>query len=87
MVERVQKSHTTTLFVASVGNARFEPTDGTAVFAIFHRNNKDLTDPKIAGSNRRVVGSTSADSTRQGGRSVTSRRSAKRSKQNSGRKT
>ena len=87
MAERVQKTHSTTLFVASVGDTRFEPTDGMAISAFIHFNNNDLTGPKIAGSSRCVVGSSSADSRRQGGHSATFRQSAKRSQQDSGRKT
>ena len=72
MVERVQQSHTTTLFVASVGDTRFEPTDGTAVFASLHLHNENLTGPKVAGVNGRLIGSKGDGATRpnnsQGGR-------------------
>jgi len=57
MVERVQSSHTTTLFVASVADARFGPADGTATLASSHPHNKDLTDAKVAGVSERLVGS------------------------------
>ena len=87
MVERVQQSHTTTLFVASVGDTRFEPADGTAIFVFVCPHNEDVTDPKADAINGRLVGSNSANSRRQGGRSVTSRRSATRTQQLSGRKT
>ena len=67
MAERVQKSHTTTLFVASVGNTRFEPTDGAATFASLHPHNEDQIGLRIAGIGRRFAGSTTAHSRRQGG--------------------
>ena len=87
MVERVQEPHTTTLFVASVGDTRFEPTDGMATFAFENPHNEDVTDPKVAGVSGRLVGTNSVGSRRQGGRSVTSRRCATRTQQLSGRKT
>ena len=72
MVERVQQSHTTTLFVAFVGNTRFEPADGTAVFASLHPHNENLTGPKVAGVNGRLIGSRGDSAMRpnnsQGGR-------------------
>ena len=40
MVERAQQSRTTMLFVAFVGDTRFEPADGTAVFASLHSHNE-----------------------------------------------
>ena len=64
MVERVQKTHSTTLFVAFVGDTRFEPADGTAVFASLHSHNEDLSDLQVAGIGRRVAGSTIADTRR-----------------------
>ncbi len=67
MVERVQKTHSTTLFVASVGDTRFVPTVGTATFASSHPHNEDLTDLQVAGIGRRFVGWTSAVSRHQGG--------------------
>ena len=72
MAERVQKTHSTTLFVASVGDTRFEPADGTAVFASLHPHNKILTGPKVTRINGRLVGLKSDGATRpnnsQGGR-------------------
>ena len=47
MAERVQETHSTTLLVASVGDTRFEPADGTAVFASLHSHNEILTGPKV----------------------------------------
>ena len=57
MVERVQQSHTTTLFVASVGDTRFEPADGTAIFASLHSHNEILTGPKVTRVSGRLIGS------------------------------
>ena len=72
MVERVQKTHSTTLFVASVGDTRFEPTDGTAVFASLHPHNEILTGPKVTRISGRLVRSKHDGATRpnnsQGGR-------------------
>ena len=56
MAERVQKTRSTTLFVAFVGDTRFEPADGTAVFASLHSHNEILTGPKVTRISGRLVG-------------------------------
>ena len=57
MVERVQQSHTTTLFVASVGDTRLGPTDGTAIFASLHPYNEILTGPIVTRVSGHLIGS------------------------------
>ena len=72
MAERVQKTHSTTLFVAAVADARFELADGTAVFASLHSHNEILTGTKVTRISGRLVGSKGDGATRpnnsQGGR-------------------
>ena len=58
MVERAQQSRTTMLFVTFVGNTRFEPADGTAIFASLHSHNEILTGPKVTRISGRHVGLT-----------------------------
>ena len=64
MVERVQKTHSTTLFVASVGNTRFGPTDGTMALASLHSHNEDSPDLQVARVSGRLIGSRGDGATR-----------------------
>ena len=72
MVERVQKTHSTTLFVASVGDTRLGPTDGAAIFASLHPYNEIMTGPLVARVSGHLIGSRGDGTTRpnnsQGGR-------------------